>query len=551
MTSTPEKNNPANQVLVTPETFIPQIPNLTIMAILLLVFLFDYFIYQSWGRTDGLGLGTLILLTALVIRLVPPKAGLTERTFTGPSFLICTGLVIMLAIRSIWQSSAFNWLAGFVLLFVFTCSVKKYSVHIMELTHSFCLTVIRFPLALIGIVKTLWPLGAKLPAWSVKGFRLGLIWLIPAIVVLVFLLIFAAGNLVVESWMTKAWRWLWEQLIHIFDYFPSIGHIFFWIFAFFFAVILLAPKSVRRTILTLFLGEEEKMTKPSWFFPAVDLQATIARNTLVAVNLLFLFYNMVDIYFLRIKKILPEGLSYSTYARSGTFWLTLALALTSLILGIIFLRDLNFNRRTPILKILTWVWVGQNLIITLLTFQRLKLYIDYNGLTRLRIVGAYGITAVILGLLIVAFKIYKIKTFFWMTRRHLLVFALGLLALVITPMDWVVFKYNTRIILHDNPRPAIILAVKPITAEGIPALIPLLDCPDRIISEGVAGLLLREQEQLEKLKSKEKRWVDTELSRSYALKTIKSVQPRLKQIIPDGDWKKAVDKLYEYSKEWY
>ena len=65
MTSTPEKNNPANQVLVTPETFIPQIPNLTIMAILLLVFLFDYFIYQSWGRTDGLGLGTLILLSGV------------------------------------------------------------------------------------------------------------------------------------------------------------------------------------------------------------------------------------------------------------------------------------------------------------------------------------------------------------------------------------------------------------------------------------------------------------------------------------------------------
>ena len=72
-----------------------------------------------------------------------------------------------------------------------------------------------------------------------------------------------------------------------------------------------------------------------------------------------------------------------------------------------------------------------------------------------------------------------------------------------------------------------------------------------VIREGVAGILLREQEKLESLKGREKRWTDKELSRAYALKAIKSVQPRLEKLIPDNNWQKAVNNLKEYTKKWY
>lgn len=542
---TPEAAKPPEKTVLTSlKSLIPPISVKTILAVLLLVVLFDYFIYQSEDGIDGVGLGVLILLTAVVI-------GLSECAPFSMSSLICAILMGIFALRVIWQSNALSGLIAFCLLFALASAIKKYSVHIVELIHSFYATTIRIPIMPGVIIGTLLPLGEKLPAWGQKGLRIGFVWLIPAMIVLVFMGIFAMGNLVVGNWMTEAWNWAWEQLVHIFDYLPGIGHIFFWLCAFLIALVLLVPSAVRHTILTFFLGDEETMGKPSFSLPVVDLQAAIAVNTLIAVNVLFLFYNVVDISFLWVKESLPEGLTYSTYARTGTFWLTVALALTSFILGVIFLRDLNFHRRIKTLKLLAWVWVAQNLLVALFTFQRLLIYIEFNGLTRLRIVGAYGITLVIIGLLVVALKMHRVRTFLWMVRWHLIAFALALLALAITPMDLLVWRFNRRIILYDNPRPSIQLIVQPLTAEGIPPLIPLLECKDDAIRQGVAGILLREQEQLGKLTAREKRWTDKELSRRYALKAIKAVEPRLKEILPDGNWQDAIEQLRQYTRQWY
>jgi hypothetical protein len=507
------------------------------------VAIFDYFIYQSWGRTDGLGLGALVLVTAGLIWLI-------ERPSFSRAGLICGGLLIVLAVRSIWQSGPFSWIAAFILLFIFASALKAFPLHIPELVHSFCWTGLKLPLILTGYAKTLARLSFKFPSWGVRLFRLGLIWLIPGIIVLVFIIIFALANIVVASWITDAWNWIWKQLTLILDYFPSVGHIFFWVFSFILAVIFLAPQKLKITVLTPILGGDEDM-KEGFTLPFTDLLATIAINTLIAVNLVFLFYNAIDFSYLWIKKALPQGLGYSEYARSGTLWLTMALALTSLVLGGIFIRDLNFHRRTRLLKILSWIWVAQNLIIAAGTFHRLLMYIDYNGLTRMRIVGAYGIILVVIGLLIVAFKMHMVKSFLWMTRRHLLAFSLGLLVLVVTPMDLAVFEYNARLILRGNPRSAVQLIVQPITAEGIPALLPLLDCQDEVIRKGVAGILLREQERLRHFQNKEQRWVEKELSRSNALNKIKSVQDTLKRIIPDGNWRRAVDELDTHTRKWY
>ncbi|MBI4834741.1 MAG: DUF4173 domain-containing protein [Planctomycetes bacterium] len=523
-------------------SIIPDITGIAILAVFLLIILFDYFIYQGSERSGGAGLGVLILLSAIVIWFVENKP-LTK------SSVICGILVLIFALRTIWQAVSLAEIISFMLLFTFACSSRQFLIHIPELCHYFLLTFVAIPLTLLGFGKTFMRFGAKSPGWSLKGFRIGLTWLIPAAVVLVFLFIFAMGNIVVESWMGDAWDWVWKQISNIFEYI-SFGRLFFWIVSFFIAIILLIPKNIKRTILTPFLGEDEKMEARSPL-PAVDLRETIAINTLIAVNVLFFVYNAVDISFLWIKRALPEGFAYSVYARSGTLWLTMALALTSLILGIIFIRDLNFHRRASFLKILSWIWVAQNLVLALATFRRLQVYIDYNGLTRLRIVGAYGITLVVIGLLIVAFKMQRVRSFLWMIRRHLLAFALALFALAVTPMDWLVFKYNTGIILYENPRSAIQLIVQPITAEGIPPLIPLLDSKDQAIREGVAGILLREQARLQKLKDAETRWADKELSRSNALEAIKSARPKLDEIIPDGNWQKALKQLDDYARRWW
>jgi hypothetical protein len=534
-------------------SFVPEVSVTAIAAILLLIVLFDYFIYQSASQIGGLGWGVMVLLVGLIMWRV-------ERPTASRAVIYAAGLVVIFAVRTIWQSVAMRDIIGFILLFILASSFRGLSLQITELTHSFWLTCLKLPLLWGGVVRTLYQVSENLPNWSRKGLRIGLAWFIPAVVVLVFLGIFTLANAVVESWMGQAWDWAWKQVIAIFD-FLSIGRIFFWVCSFFLALWLLLPQGVKYTLLTPFLGDDESLRPPKSAAPGGDFNATVALNTLIAVNLLFVLYNAVDVVFLWFKAALPAGLNYSGYAHEGVFWLTMALALTSFVIGVIFIGGLNFHRRTRLLKILAWVWVVQNLILALNTFGRLQMYMDFNGLTRLRIVGAYGITLVVIGLLVVAFKMHRGRSFLWMVRRHLTAFGLALFVLAVTPRDWLVWQFNTRIILHHNLRPSIQLVVQPITAEGIPALIPLLDCPDQAIREGVAGILIREREKLSQLESKEKRWADKELSRSNALKVIRSVQPKLDQILPartdahpggpGGDWQKAIDQLREYTRQWY
>ena len=62
-------------------------------------------------------------------------------------------------------------------------------------------------------------------------------------------------------------------------------------------------------------------------------------------NVLFLAYNAVDVNYMWVKKSFPDGLTLAEYAHAGTFWLTLALGLTSLVMSFIFKGDVNYSEK--------------------------------------------------------------------------------------------------------------------------------------------------------------------------------------------------------------
>lgn len=256
---------------------------------------------------------------------------------------------------------------------------------------------------------------------------------------------------------------------------------------------------------------------------------------------------MIDATYLWIRETLPEGISYSEYAIDGTIWLTVALALTSLVLGVIFAGKLNFHARTGQLRFLAWLWTAQNLLLAGFAYHRLLIYIGFNGLTRWRTVGAFGITLVIVGLSLVARKIQRKKSFLWMVRRQLAVFALVLFALLVFPLDYVAHTVNTRQVLAGELGPAYQLACQPNSAEGIPPMIPLLYSADVKIREGVAGVLMREREKLQKYMKAHPRWTYREWSQAWSLQQLEKVEPRLRELIPDGDWRRRVNDLVLYT----
>src|SRR5690606_11483178 len=102
---------------------------------------------------------------------------------------------------------------------------------------------------------------------------------------------------------------------------------------------------------------------------------------------------------------------YSGYAHRGAFWLTCALALATIVMTIIFSVDIRKDPRAPGLFRLAKIWAIFNLILAIAVYHRMWIYIDFNGMTRMRVVGLLGISTVAAGFCIVLWKIIHRRDF--------------------------------------------------------------------------------------------------------------------------------------------
>ena len=174
--------------------------------------------------------------------------------------------------------------------------------------------------------------------------------------------------------------------------------------------------------------------------------------------------------YLYFKARLPAGITWTAYTHAGCGWLTFGLFLSSVVLGFIFWRKLNFHPKSDILKRIAYVWIVQNAVLALGTLRRIHMYIDYSGLTHLLL---------------------------WLLRRYIAAFATGLLVLVITPHGLVCATYNVSRILKEKPHATWPVVLKELPADAMPPIVSLLDyhrkdgdiSKEKLVREGIAAIL--------------------------------------------------------------
>ncbi|TWU56785.1 hypothetical protein Poly51_27020 [Rubripirellula tenax] len=110
------------------------------------------------------------------------------------------------------------------------------------------------------------------------------------------------------------------------------------------------------------------------------------RNTLVTVIGLFVAYLGFE-WMTLWKREFPAGFYYAGYAHQGAAWLTFALALATGMLSLIFRGSILNDPRLDSLRKLAWIWSGANLLLAAAVYNRLLIYVGYNGMTRMRTVG--------------------------------------------------------------------------------------------------------------------------------------------------------------------
>jgi hypothetical protein len=241
-------------------------------------------------------------------------------------------------------------------------------------------------------------------------------------------------------------------------------------------------------------------------------------NTLIAVIVLFIVYLVFEFQTLWLKEF-PEGFHYSGYAHEGAAWLTIALALATIVLSLIFRAGILNDPRLPRLRRLAWVWSALNLCLAVAVYHRLMIYVGFNGMTRMRTVGFLGITAVVFGFVLVVRKITNGKDFVWLIRRQLWVVAFAGFLYAVLPVDSLVHRYNVKRILRGDPAPSVQITVHPMDSGGYLELLPLLDADNSIIREGVRAMLAQKAIDLGKTLDKRNRqgwssfqWADRRLN---------------------------------------
>ncbi|MCZ4244330.1 DUF4173 domain-containing protein [Pedobacter punctiformis] len=162
-----------------------------------------------------------------------------------------------------------------------------------------------------------------------------------------------------------------------------------------------------------------------------------------ALNFLLLFLNGIDIWWLWLGKgkNLAET-NYSAELHDGTNALIFSIALAMVVIIYFFRGNLNFYSKSKTLKVLTYVWMVQNIILIISVFIRDAYYIEYYGLTHKRIGVLVFALLCIIGLATVYLKVAKQKTLFYLFKVNGNIWFALLLVFSTINWDVLIVKYN-------------------------------------------------------------------------------------------------------------
>jgi len=365
----------------------------------------------------------------------------------------------------------------------------------------------------------------------------------PLFAVTVFGMIFIMANPVLKDFFGDFSRDIWS---HISIIVPKFTQILFWIFILWFTAGLLYPRINDGA----FCYREDIRTKD--LRPAPEYHYLSSRNVFLSLIVLFAVYFVFEFYYLWWREI-PRGFRYSEYAHQGARWLTLALALSTVLIGFVFQGGVLLHGRLPFLRRLAWIWSVENFILAICAFHRTQIYVHFNGLSRLRIVALFGIAVVEAGFVLVVLKVAWGKNLLWLIRRHLWALGLTVLLFLLTPVDYIVTSYNVKQILSGNPAPTVQIAVHKIGPDGCLQLLPLVQYPNEEIREGVRALLAETYLQLEWeiARAKEKGWSYTQLSKRKALRTLLEHKGKWEDMFDAQKRSASLARFKRYGRQWY
>lgn len=255
------------------------------------------------------------------------------------------------------------------------------------------------------------------------------VWCIPLAFSAVFIWLFAEANPVLQGWLRQCdWRWLSGLL--------SLRRLGFWLLWSTALWKLLRPR-IRRS-------SRKPLSAPRCGQGMDRLFHGAAIGVSLCVfNTLFLIQNTMDVYFIWTGADLPEGMSYAQYAHQGAYPLIATTMLAALYV-LVALRPRSTGEASPRIRMLVYVWIGQNMFLACSSILRLLGYIEAYALTGWRVAALLWMGLVMCGLLLIILRLYHRKSGEWLIRANLLCAFMLLYLVPFIHIDRVIADYNVR-----------------------------------------------------------------------------------------------------------
>lgn len=514
-----------------------------LLAVVAIVALADVTVYRGHGYS---GYALLFVGGAMLLLVGSPPLRTPGRSRHMTSCVVVGCLILGLAAKMMWCGWGLHVFLGVALLCGFAIPLSGTVPYVLEIVVFPARVVLGGLLGLSAYTRTV-----PGPERG-KGRRRWLEIALPLVTFVAFSFLFVLANpdlldafgRHVERMLSTCRQWLIE-------YSPQPTEIFFWAAIGWVAVGMLRPLLNQQLLKEFEEGEGERA--------GADLAGSasafyaVARNTLVTVILLFATYLVFEFRTLWFREF-PPGFYYSGYAHQGAAWLTVALGLATVVLSLVFRGTVLHDPRVKILRCLAWVWSLENVLLAIAVYHRLYIYVGFNGMTRMRVVGILGISAVLVGFLLVVRKITGNRGFLWLLRRHLWTVALAVYLYGVLPVDSLVVSYNVQRILSGDPAPTVQITEHPIDSGGVLFLPPLLECKDDVVREGVRAYLAERYELAEVLHRRqlEEGWTSFQVADHLLLRKLRAIDDQLAPYREDKARRQETLKAFHtYAYQWY
>ena len=439
--------------------------------ILLWVVASDWLLYRNGSfAACGVFFAWSALFFLICKRSLPSAEKRRFRVIAG-----ITGLVLFgLALKLLWCGSWFQVVAAVAVLLSYAMALTGAPPFLPELA-----AFVVFVLCGAGERLSRFRLGSLNSTTGAFRPFFGLHWILPLGIVSLFVAFFTFANPDLYESVTGQFLAGWNSFSLMLQRFGILDFLF-WIVSAWLMLGMLYP--VGRWL----MEEKRPMELEGERTPFRLYEAY--RNTLISVVVLFAFYLAFEFSTLWFREF-PEDFYYAGYAHRGAFWLTVALAFSTLVLSLVFHGEALRDPRLGRLKAWALGWSALNLLLSVAVVNRLLIYINFNGLTQMRVVGLIGIGCVVLGFLLVVTKFVREKGFVWLIHRQSWVPLSACILYALLPVDWIVNAYNVRQVQKGNVASSVQIVAHLSKAEGVLPLFALADHEDAKIRDGIRALL--------------------------------------------------------------